>query len=400
MSSSNVFTVTVIPPPTTQLGTIAAAMPSGTWVALDGGVHNGVACPLPTDYLTYLARGGNTQSILPYANRCDWNPVSKNVEILGRDHSDPSAPDGTGFGYIHHVRLRTADHSMVDANGAWPYPPAPEGPAGHNFGHQALDPNTGDLYFVNYGSLSVGSYPVLKLPHGTTTWQTVAPSPEIYENIIWGVCWWSGEFTGQGGLGAHGGLLVFNYYLSADSPDDGNLGIYDPLSDSWPFFLPNGASPFTATGSQYNQCAAYSRVKNCAVYGGGHAAQHRLWKLASDGTVATLTDMPSSAKGIGIHYGLLSADPVTGNFLVLTSDAATDTTPELWELDPDGAGTWTRMTGARQPPAAVGFPSEDNSSAFCIICAPIDEAGYDVTAYIRQSGGGPGGSAMHLYKHA
>jgi hypothetical protein len=141
------------------------------------------------------------------------------------------------------------------------------------------------------------------------------------------------------------------------------------------------------SSSEYNQVMAYSAVKNVAVYGGGHANEKRVWRLNSNGTAVELTNAPAEIE-VGIHRGVLVEDPVTGNFLVLSKG-------HLYELNPDGTGTWTPQTGTRVPPASVGIPAEGGAGKF-VIGVPLPNHG--AVAFIRQTNAGSG--AFWLYKHA
>ena len=129
---------------------------------------------------------------------------------------------------------------------------------------------------------------------------------------------------------------------------------------------------------------AYSAVKNVAVYGGGDAAYKKLWRLNSNGTFLQMPLAPGNAY-VGVRFGLVVADPVGGNFLVLSGG-------QLWELNPDGAGTWTQQTGSRAPPAGVGNPAAPHP----MICVQLPKHG--VVAYIKQTS--QSGGTFYLYKHA
>ena len=64
----------------------------------------------------------------------------------------------------------------------------------------------------------------------------------------------------------------------------------------------------------------------------------------------------------------------------------------LFELNPSGSGTWTKLSGSRVPPSAVGNPTAPHG----VTCTPIKD--YGVTAYITQTG--RSGGTFYLYKHA
>jgi hypothetical protein len=163
----------------------------------------------------------------------------------------------------------------------------------------------------------------------------------------------------------------------------GQLRGYNPLNNTV-FYSNNSAAPGSSSDS-YHTVLEYSSVKNVAVYGGGTGGNStKLWRLSSNGTVTAMPSVPSG-KEVGIQQGNLVCDPVTGNFLVLSSG-------ELWELNPSGSGTWTQQTGTRVPPSGVGDP---NALEGVISCAIPD---FGVVAYITQSE--DVGGTFYLYKHA
>jgi hypothetical protein len=192
--------------------------------------------------------------------------------------------------------------------------------------------------------------------------------------------------------------MVYNPY--AIYPDGVIFG-FNPLTNTW-FFTKTLASPGSAAPGLYHHVAAYSAVKNVMVYGGGNSTPNQLWKMDSAGTVTTLTPLTGSDE-IGIQHGNLVCDPVSGNFLVLTND-------KFYELNPNGTGTWTLLTGTRLPPdhgpisslktsIGVGVPGPNNYCADGIVSCPIPE--YGVVAYITQSTpSGPADGRFYLYKHA
>ena len=128
------------------------------------------------------------------------------------------------------------------------------------------------------------------------------------------------------------------------------------------------------------------RSKNVAVYGGGNVAPNRLWRMSSDGSVLAMPNVPAG-KGVGVQQGILVNEPVTGNFLLLSGG-------ELWELNPDGSGTWTQQTGSRNPPAAVGIPGPSPRDD-AVIASSISD--YGVVVFVTQLNQGSG--SFFIYKH-
>jgi hypothetical protein len=251
---------------------------------------------------------------------------------------------------------------------------------GHGMDHVSLNPTTGDLYYRLYGGFT-GTITVKRKPFGASSFSdttTVSAS----EQVSLGTTWWSGTLTGAG---AQGALLIFNTGNATNTATDGNLLAYDPLANNW-FMNTDSAAPFYGSGSTYNGVMEYSGVKNVAVYGGGNVAPRKLWRLNADGTTSAMPDVPAG-KAVGLQSGNLVADPVSGNFLLLSAG-------ELWELNPSGAGTWTQQTGTRAPPADVGIPGPAPTIDDMISSSITD---YGVVAYIKQKE--QSGSTFYLYKH-
>jgi hypothetical protein len=180
--------------------------------------------------------------------------------------------------------------------------------------------------------------------------------------------------------------MIFNSGNAVGNAQDGNILAYNPLTNSW-FYNKIGMAPNFGSDATYHSVMEHSVRKNVAVYGGGNVAPNRLWRLSSDGSVAAMPNVPSG-KGVGMQNGLLVDEPVTGNFLLLSAG-------QLWELNPSGSGTWTQLTGSRNPPSGVGIPGP-GSNPQAVICSSI--ADYGVIAFVTQPL--QTGGTFYLYKHA
>lgn len=176
--------------------------------------------------------------------------------------------------------------------------------------------------------------------------------------------------------------MVFNVTESPIPPTDGQIVGYNPLTATW-FYDAHSRAPNYPTNS-YSLVMEYSAVKNVAVYGGGVAALTKLWKMDSGATVTAMTDVPSG-KEVGVAHGVFVDEPVTGNFLLLSAG-------ELWELNPNGSGTWTQQTGGRAPPS--GMTSAPNDPNW-VTATSIQE--YGIVMFISHN---PTKKNIYLYKHA
>jgi len=315
--------------------------------------------------------------MLHYAHNCGWNPVSRTIELVGADHNWGNSMKFARFDlFSNQFVLVTNGISTNSGTGA-----------GHEFCGTAVDPTTGEVYYRHFGTVGVASLTVTKAaPRGTSFATTLPPSPPMAQNIVAGSAWWSGPSSWGGTRGA---FMVFNAGNSVPggSVNDGQVAAFLPASQTWVNPKATGASPMYGAGggSTYHEIAAYSRVKNVMVYGGGNVAQRKLWKLDSQGVVTALAEVPTG-KAVGIQAGNLREDPVTGNFLLLSAN-------ELWELNPDNQGSWSQLTGSRNPPAGVGNPGSPAIDG--IVSCALTELG--VVAYIKQSTQTT--SSFFLYKH-
>jgi hypothetical protein len=383
----------------TNLATTAAAMSPGTWASMPASNQNAI-----------LGVGDVSGSTLQYAMSCAWNPQNKMIEIVGADHA---------YGYERYMRFDGNQFLLInvgDQPNVQPRDSVNGGNSGlydgHEFNGLACNPTTGDCYYRRYGAIdssrqpvpNIGYYGVGKCVLNGTDFRTNIPLQPVVDNIniVAGSCWWSGSLAG---VGAQGAFMIYNCGNSAvpgGSSLDGAMHAFDPLSNTWPINQ-NGVSPFyglqgpQSIGGTYHEIAAYSAVKNCMVYGGGNWQPYKCWRYNSDASFTAMPDLPVGANpsipiAVGIQRGNLVADPVTGNFLLLSGSSPT----QLWQLNPSGSGTWTQQTGTRTPPSQISSPGPAPGVISGIVSCAIPD--YGVIAYIRQDSSSI--SAFYLYKHA
>jgi hypothetical protein len=326
-------------------------MAPGTWAQLTVPNQNSI-----------LGVGAHTGSMIPFSNSMPWNPISKVIEIIGMDHYYVNG--------LRHVRYDPATNQFVlvqeGIDGT--------GPA-HGYDHNTINPYTGDIYHRVYSTFS-GNISSKKRVLGSSGFVDIPKVPAV-EQVAIGTTWWSGPFVGGGSQGSY---MVFNSGNANGTANDGQIVAYNPQTNAW-FYNKTGQAPFYGSGSTYHSVMEYSPQKNVAVYGGGNVAPNKLWRLSANGTVVAMPDVPAG-KAVGMQAGNLVNDPVTGNFLLLSAG-------ELWELNPDGAGSWTRQTS---PPSGVGNPQVPDH----VISSAISD--YGVVAYITQNTST--GGTFYLYKHA
>lgn len=367
---SNAHTVGIIPPLTTTLAQAAVAMPSRTWIEFNGTTQNGLVCPIPSGLGTIAGNGqGSASPSTVYANKANWNPISKCIEVIGRYH-------GTGVS-AKYARYREATHDFdvryyTDASSI-----------NHNFDMNTVNEVTGDVYVKPYNSGSIarfasgGDMRAAELSPLTTV-----PSHPT-NSINNGIDWWSGSGAIVRG-GAQGVLVV----LENDDPASW-IRTYEPIGGTWAAISVPGVP---ASGPQYNGLLVYSRVKNVAVFCIGHKDNHQLWRINSNGTITKYgTQAPVYVHHTGAN---IVADPVTGNFLVSGSYNGS-----FYEFNPDGAnGTWTNLnTGpvAGRLPSNVNWNTDGNGFPGITVTSLYE---HGVVCYLSSDGGG--NANMHLYKHS
>lgn len=354
-------------PDGSALGALASSMAPGTWAQLTPA----------NDQNAILGVGGVSMSMMHYSNNCAWNPQNQSIEIVGGDHNYGAT--------MRYVRYVSASNTFVLLNAGGNSSDSGTGP-GHTYDHLSVNPYTGDSYMLHYTGVGVSQIVATRAPLNTNAFSQSLPlSPQTVTNITFGSVWWSGPFAGAG---AQGCLVVFNAGNSqpGGSMTDGQITAFDPLSNSW-FMSALGRAPFYGTaGSTYHEVADYSAVKNVMVYGGGNDAPTRLWRLDGAGNSSPMPNTPAGA-AVGVQGGTLVAEPQSGNFLLLSN-------AQLWELNPDGAGSWSLQAGPRAPPPGLGSPGPGVVRDGIQACA-IPEHG--VVAFIKQTSGT--GGAMYLYKH-
>lgn len=287
----------------TNLTLLVASMKANTWAQLSASNQDAT-----------LYDTGNTGTSLPYSNAAAWNPITRQVEIIGNDHGSGATPND-----LHHFRYDDATNSYVTVSRATGLLQS------HGEDHTVVNPSTGDLYVTKYGlgsPLRVAKY------NSPGNWTDPFTSTAIYVQVARGACWWSGTFTGGSGHGAQGSFMVYDMAFA-----DGLVAAWDPLTDNW-FFTQSPITSGSVAG--HSCCMEYSAVHNVALMGGGNGQETKVWRLNSDGTATAMPDCPTNISVNEEALGTLTVDPVTGNFLVLAAD-------QLWELDPRGSGAWNQL---------------------------------------------------------
>lgn len=307
----------------TVLGMTAARMKPGTWAELETKGY--------TDRL-YRREPG---SLYQFAEGAVWNPRTRQILFCGGAH----APDPNKW-FI----------SYSDATNTWQKEPLPDWftpgheVAWHAYDHNALNPATGDYYYCPYG---LGG--IYKYQSETKKWTLLPKPPE------------RGSWT-----------AAMAYF-----PEMDGLVL---LNGGRVFFWKEGASGWTklgqvATGG-IHEIAEYNPVHKVVLFGGGNGSSD-LYKLDSQGKIATLKKAPFTVHvvGHGLHY--IAADPVSGKYLAIyhAPEQKNYEWGTLYEYDIT-TDHWEKL--GKTP----GGP---------LVCAPVST--YGVILYMTYG-------KVYLYKHA
>jgi hypothetical protein len=295
----------------TPLGDIAASLQPGQWaeVKANNQVTNG------TSIFSTPENGG---SILEYAGKGVWDPVSRQFLFLGASHA--------GSFVTKFVRYSASTNS-------WTALAPPPFQTAHAYDHQAT--NQGIYYHRQYNGTDVRTYNI-----ADGTWGLL---PDFLNLIGYRQVAGSLEFFPE--LGPSGSLIFF----------DGDWGVlrYNLSSNQWSLVTRTNASSSGVKMGPYHNVSAYSRVHKLIIFGGGNDStdpntgqwqqgSRMFYKLDSTGTVKKLPTAPVSIGVWGIGKGYLVPDPVSGNFIALGPDGS------QWLLDPINE-TWNALNAPPPP---------------------------------------------------
>jgi hypothetical protein len=296
--------------------------------------------------------GGCTTSdyITQFADKAAWDPVGQHVYFVGQTH-------GSCYGgeFVEYT----------DSNSTWSVGPWPSGicqsgtPSSpcfsHAYGHNTVDPTTGDFYYRQYNSVKF-----FRFRNGS--WSTLpAPSPQSSQ------CCGALEY-----------FKDMNRLLFLDG--DWGLWAFNPSTNAWTQ-LANTHVANAAPGlpnldmSSYNNFAVYDPVQKLVLFGGGT----NVYAISANGTITTKKAAPVS---LGTTQGVVSVDPVGGKYLVLSGSS-------MYQYDPS-ADSWTKLA-ITLPPV---FTSLDGVGDGLVAA---DVTTYGAIMYIKYD---MGSSAVYLYKHS
>src|SRR5262245_43298156 len=148
----------------------------------------------------------------------------------------------------------------------------------------------------------------------------------------------------------------------------------------------------------------HSLVKKVTIFGGGgEDGIGRVWKITDAGVITPLT-RPSFYIDTGCDNRSVTADPVTGNFLWIRGGGvpancanAPGGNGQLWELNPDGAGTWTLIDADLGASGKICNQKRSGNSACSNNFVGTSISTYGVTMFYKDVS--PTAAEVWVYKH-
>lgn len=295
----------------TELGRVAATMPPGTWAQITT-TNVGAISQLFT-----IGPGYDDSSMF-------WNSKTRKMLHMLTEHAAGSTCPNTCW-----RGLVTYDDETNTWTTGGASPPATK-PNPHAYDHVTWD-QANEVLYLKYGeNPQAFRYCVNNTPSWCAgkqgIWSALPNAPSQFAQIAQGLTY---HATMDGGS-----LLLFSG--DADGVNHGQLAQFQESTGTWVVIAGQGDQ---FTNGDYHVLAEYSPVKQVAIFGGGQTS-NRLWKIAADKTVTALTNAPT-AINLGVNNRSVVADPISGNFIVIFGIAPGQ--GQLWELNPDGAGTWTQL---------------------------------------------------------
>jgi len=319
-----------------ELGKLAHSLQAGQWAELK--TENIV----PT-----LEAQGNSGAIFGYNEGAVWDPASRQILYLGGDHNDPAR-------FVAYA---------ADGN-AWRTLPQPEWlgkTATHGYDHNALDPERGVFYYRPFSSKGglVHRYDIK-----AEKWTSLPPiDTEEYLACCVGLAWFP-ELKS----------LVF----ASGGGGKGDVFAFSEESQKWSTLakdLPMGV---------YHNFAEYSPVHKVVLLGGGNGSRD-LYKLDAAGKVTTLKAAPI---GVGTMQTIVTADPVSGDFLVFGKTG-------VWYVYEVTRDEWKEQPG--QAPIFAPTRVADNK-VWHVTAVPIGTFG--VNAFIKYYATDTPRAWVYLYRHS
>jgi hypothetical protein len=307
------------------LSDAAAALQPGQWTTLS-----------TTGFNDSLLNIGGT--ILAYSEEMKWDSQKNEMHFVGAYHYQPVAH------IVYNESTNTWAKRTLDASVF--------GQPFHSYDHMAIDPATRKMWVRPFGA---GGALLKRYDLDAKTWTNTA------------------AFTG--GLQDAVGIEYFPDLKKVVYIDEGAVRLYDPANNSWGVSMtsPAGLGP-------YHNIAEYSPVHKVMIMGGGNDSR-ALYRMNSSGQITRLKDAPVV---LGIGNSIVTVDPISGDFLVLTKSK------QFYQFNPM-TDVWTALgsSGVSLFSLSTEFPDIQGAAA-----SPIPQYGVVMVAKYNGSN-----SKVYLYRH-
>lgn len=328
----------------TPFADLANSLQPGTWAEL-----------ATTNISPTLSNtGGASNNIFGFTDNAVWDSVSKNLFYVGGDHSPvPCYPRFVSF-------TESTNTWQILSQPSWF--PCTTGTAMHGYDHSAVDVVGRKLYHRPYNGTVVRKYDIT-----TQTWSDLPSIPTSvmgYNNCCVGVEWFPERQS-----------LI---YVSLESGSNGSVAEYRESTGQWTRIGPGSNLPMGA----YHHFAEYNPVHHIVLFGGGNGSQ-AVYKLTPAGQITRMQDAPV---GVGIQASIITVDPVSGDYLVFTSNNyfySYNVITDVWTLISSG--------GTSVPIWTTGY----GNSIHGVVAAPVSN--YGVTTFVTCNFSA---CKVNLYKHS
>jgi hypothetical protein len=320
----------------TAIGRLAETMQPGTWAELS---------TIGAD-----AAFSASNSIFEYSDEMVWDSVQKRIYFIGT--SDPLT-DGKFIEY------RASDNTWYIN----PNPPFLGNSVAHAYDHHAINSSDNKLFYRAFGGNNRDFW---EYNTATRSWSQKAD--------IAGISYTQGASAMT--YFPERGTVIF-YSGDVDSTG-GGLTEFTPGTNSWSS-IPGKFSPL----GRLHSIIECNPIHGVCWFGGG-TESNQMWRLNSDGSTVALRPVPI-ANIEQIRGTIVTVDPVTGDFLILTAESG------FWKFDIMN-DTWEELPGSDKVPMFVNPPNRDPT--FHAVATPMSNYGVVMLAQWRESG-----SKVWLYKH-
>jgi hypothetical protein len=341
-------------PNLSALANVADSLSADSWGVL--------TIPESCNSINTLLESSATGNITSDASQGAYDPVKQQIHFIGKGAQAGSA--------IRHVVYDLATNTCtVRPTPSWSDSGANRGQA-YEFG-PTIDARGRILYRGHPNTLAIERYNL-----DSQTWLSpVTPGTGVTANTSG---FHANAFHYE--RGAAGQLIL----VGLESSGSGVLYTYDPTSNS--FARLNGGA--VLSGFNDYSVAEYSEIHKVTLFGGRNGTYRQ---VDTRGTITTISTSGMGCQPYTNRDGILHADPVTGNFVLLCGASGSS-----WHIYNPITNTWTTKTapGSLTNHILKVTPAPGSGQTWGVIGVPISDHG--VILYVACDAGSA--CQMRLYK--